>query len=115
MLDEYRELLQRGCFRWEHVCNLTGDKHSASNLIQHYLSRGYIERVRRNLYLVIPLDGRPKVSEYLIASNITLGSYISYHSAFSYYGLNNQMLFYVYVSSPTKFVSGNIKGMNFGK
>ena len=90
----YANFLRKGCFTWEYVCRLAGNENTASNIIQRYLVEGLIRRVRRNLYITINLtDGSPVANEYVIASNIAPGSYVSYHSAFSYYGFSNQFLF----------------------
>ena len=110
----YANFLRKGCFTWEYVCRLAGNENTASNIIQRYLVEGLIRRVRRNLYITINLtDGSPVANEYVIASNIAPGSYVSYHSAFSYYGFSNQFLFEFYVSSPTKFNCFTYGGLKY--
>lgn len=110
----YNELLHKGCFSWEYVCDLAGNKNTASNIVQRYLSKGLIRRVKRELYVAVHLvDGCPVANQYVIASNITPGSYVSYHSAFSYYGFYSQFLFELYVSSPTKFNSFTFGGFKY--
>jgi len=113
-LKYYKDFLRKGCFTWEYVCNLTGNKNTASNIVQRYLNKGLIRRVKRDLYIAVRLaDGSPAVNAYVIASNISPGSYVSYHSAFSYYGFYNQFLFELYVSSPTKFNSFTFGGLKY--
>ena len=110
----YEALLRKQYFSLNDVSLITGNSNTACSLLQRYIKKGLIKRVKRDLYVAINLvDGSPVVNEYVIASNITPGSYVSYHSAFSYYGFNNQFLFELYVSSPTKFNSFTFGGLKY--
>jgi len=113
-MKHYKELLEKGCFTWEDVCNMVGTPNTASRLIQDYLKKGYIKRVKRNLYVAVSVvDGMPVANRFVIASHITQGAYVSHHSAFSYYGYTNQVSYDVYVSSGTKFNSFEFDGWTF--
>lgn len=110
----YEQLLEKGCFSWNDVVEMIGNRNSASNLIQNYLKKGYIQSVKKNLYVAINLaDGGPVVNKYVIASNLTESSYISHHSAFEYYGCANQVYYNVYVSSNTRFKNFEFNGLNY--
>ena len=110
----YEQLLDKGCFTWNDVIEMVGNYNSASTLIQNYLNKGYIQSVKRNLYVAINLaDGEPVVNRYVIASNITDSAYISHHSALEYYGITNQVFYDVYVSSMTKFNTFNFNGLTY--
>lgn len=110
----YEQLLEKGCFTWHDVCELVGNRYSASNLIQDYLIKGYIQRVKRNLYVAINLaDGEPAVNRYIIASHLTESAYISHHTALEYYGCTNQVFYDVYVSSDTKFTTFELNGLTY--
>ena len=113
-MKHYEELLDKGCFTWEDVCNIVKNPNTASNLIQNYLKKGYIKSVKRNLYVAINIaDNMPVISRFIIASHITPRSYVSHHSAFSYYGYTNQVFYDVYVSSASKFNSFEFDGFTY--
>jgi len=113
-MKHYKELLAKGCFTGEDVCNMVGNPNTASNLIQNYLKKGYIKRVKRNLYVAVNMaDGMAVANRFVIASHITQSAYVSHHSAFSYYGYTNQVFYDVYVSSGAKFNSFEFEGVTF--
>ncbi|MDR2368992.1 MAG: transcriptional regulator [Deltaproteobacteria bacterium] len=102
----YERLLEMGYFTHDDVVSLTGNYNTAGSLLTSYQQKGYIQKVRRNLYIAINLaDGWPAVSKFQIAGRITPTAYVSYHAAFDYYGLANQVSYHVQVSSETPFDS----------
>lgn len=110
----YGQLLKKGCFTWTDVSEMVGNRNSASNLIQNYLKKGYIQNVKRNLYVAINLaDGEPIVNQYVIAANITKSAYISHHTALEYHGCTNQVFYDVYVSSKTRFKPFEFNGLTY--
>lgn len=110
----YEQLLEKGCFTWDDVSEMVGNRNSASSLIQNYLKKGYIQSVKRNLYVAINLaDGEPVVNRYVIASNLTQSAYISHHTALEYYGCTNQVFYDVYVSSKTRFNTFEFNGLTY--
>ena len=110
----YEQLLEKGCFTWDDVTEMVGNRNSASSLIQNYLKKGYIQSVKRNLYVAINLaDGESVVNQYVIASNLTESAYISHHTALEYYGCTNQVFYDVYVSSKTKFNTFEFNGLTY--
>ena len=52
----YEDLLLLGCFSRSDVEKLTHNAKTAGSLIGSYLAKGYIERVRQDLYAVISLE-----------------------------------------------------------
>jgi predicted transcriptional regulator of viral defense system len=110
----YKELLDMGCFSWEAAWDMVGSPNTASNLIQGYLKKGYIRRVKRNLYVAVNLaDDMPVANRFVIASHVTPGAYVSHHSAFSYYGYTNQVSYDVWVSSCERFNPFEFEGYTF--
>lgn len=113
-MKHYEELLNKGCFTWEDVCNMVGNPNTASNLIQNYLKKGYIKSVKRNLYVAINIaDDMPVSNRFVIASHITSSAYVSHHSAYSYYGYTNQVFYDVYVSSASRFNPFEFDGFTY--
>lgn len=102
----YQDLAKLQCFTRSDVNNLTNNYDAADSLIYSYKKKGYIDSVRRNLYVVISLEtNHPIANRYKIASSITSNAYISHHTALEYYGCANQVYHEVYVSSGKKFNS----------
>ncbi len=98
------ELTKLKLFDYSDVCNIVGNKSSALSLIQDYLDKGYIRRIKHNLYTALSLEsGECIADKFLIASNITDSSFVSHHSAFEFYNYYNQVYNCVFVSSLTKF------------
>lgn len=110
----YEQLLDKGCFTLNDVCEMVGNRNSATALIQSYLKKGYLKSVKRNLYVAVNLaDGEPVANRYVIASNLTESAYISHHTALEYYGCTNQVFYDVYVSSNTKFNAFEFNGLTY--
>lgn len=93
-------------FDFPYVVEITGNIDLASGIVQNYLSKGYIKRVKKNLYVATSLEtGGSIPSKFEIASNITNSSFISHHSAFEFYGYQNQIYNEIYISSKEQFHS----------
>lgn len=102
----YEQLVQLGCFSKNDVEKLTGNSGTAFSLLQNYKKNGYIEQVKRNLYVAISMETKQSVAtRFQIASHIKPDAYITHHSAFEYYGYGNQVFREIYVASGNKFDS----------
>jgi len=113
-VKHYEQLLRMGCFTWEELCVLTGNRSAANSLAQSYLKKGYLHSVRRGLYVAINLaDGEPAASPYRIAGKLTPTAYVSHHAAFAYYGCANQASNRVEVSSETPFAPFQFHGTEY--
>ncbi|MDR1000327.1 MAG: transcriptional regulator [Clostridiales bacterium] len=100
----YKELLRQRCFTRADVIALTGSEGAANSLLHDYQKKGYIEQVKRNLYVAVSMETEQSAaSRYYIGSHITEGSYLSHHSAFEYFGCANQVFYEVYVSGGKRF------------
>ncbi|MCL2222092.1 MAG: transcriptional regulator [Oscillospiraceae bacterium] len=110
----YEQLLDKGCFSRDDLCAMVGNYNTVGTLLKNYLKKGYIQKVKRNLYVAINLaDRQPVVSKYHIAGSITKSAYISHHAAFEYYGCANQVSYQVEVSSETSFTDFSFNGNNY--
>ncbi len=100
----YQKLLAMGIFTFSDLVYLTGNKETASSLVQEYQKKQYIVRIKRNLYTVVRLDtNEVAVNKFEIGSNINETAYISHHSAFEYHRILNNVYYEVNVSSQRKF------------
>ncbi|MDR0989927.1 MAG: type IV toxin-antitoxin system AbiEi family antitoxin domain-containing protein [Propionibacteriaceae bacterium] len=100
----YADLLKLRCFTKADVTALTGSSTAASQLLTEYHKRGYVDQVRRGLWVTLGLDDKqPVASRYQIACAVTPEAYVSHHSAFEFHGYANQVNYEVCVTSATRF------------
>ncbi len=101
----YEKIVELGCFSLGKLAEtLNCCIPTATSLIQKYLKSGYIERVRRDLYVAISVETKqPVLSRYQIGSHLAADAYLSHHSAFEVYGYANQVFYEVYVATETRF------------
>ncbi|MBR4744751.1 MAG: transcriptional regulator [Oscillospiraceae bacterium] len=90
------------------------NKDTAGSLLREYLKKGYVERVRRDLYAVISLETKqPVSSRYQIGCAVFPDAVIVNHSAFEIYGYANQVFNEVYVSSASRFSDFSYNGISY--
>ncbi|MCM1387303.1 MAG: transcriptional regulator [Bacillus sp. (in: Bacteria)] len=111
----YEELLDKKCFSFKEVERLVGgNRNTAKSLLRQYVQKGYIQQIKKNLYVAVSMEsGMPVATRYQIASSITPTSYVSHHSAFSYYGYTNQVSYEMNVSSDTAFGDFEYAGITY--
>ncbi|MCX4319333.1 MAG: transcriptional regulator [Lachnospiraceae bacterium] len=111
----YEELLDKKCFSFKEVEQLVGGNHNtAKSLLRQYVQRGYIQKIKKNLYVAVSMEsGMPAATRYQIAGSITPTSYVSHRSAFAYYGYTNQVSYEMNVSSETAFCDFEYEGITY--
>ena len=103
-MKHYEKLLELGCFSKNDLEQITGSEAAAKWLCREYQKKGYIERIKRDLYVAISLETRqPIANRYAIASHISNDAAVSYHSAFEFYGYSNQVFYETQVTSESRF------------
>ncbi|MCH4038890.1 MAG: transcriptional regulator [Lachnospiraceae bacterium] len=113
-MKHYEKLLELGCFSKNDLEHITGSEAAAKWLCYEYQKKGYIERVKRDLYVAISLETRqPVVNRYVIASHISNDASVSYHSAFEFYGYSNQVFYEMQVTSETRFRDFEYDGVTY--
>ena len=113
-LKYYEDLLTLGCFSRVGVEKLTGNYKTADSIIRSYLNKGYIERVRHNLYAVISFETKlPVFNQYQIGCSIFPDAHLSHHSAFEYYGYSNQVFNEIYIASESRFKDFEYNGYTY--
>ncbi|MBO5348713.1 MAG: hypothetical protein J6A89_02690 [Clostridia bacterium] len=113
-MKNYKEILSLKVFNMQDVNHLTHNINSSKSIIQRMLKNKYIQRVKYNLYAVCDLEyGNVIADQYMISSKIQNDSFVSYHSAFDYYGVKNQVFYIVYVSSKKKFEDFDFDGYSY--
>lgn len=110
----YEKMLAMGCFSLQEVTRLTGNTETARTVCKSYLKKGYIERIKRDLYAAISLEtGQPVANRFVIASHINNSAIVSHHSAFEYYGYANQVFYEVQVTSESRFQDFGYDGLQY--
>lgn len=113
-MNLYKELAALRCFTHSDMVRLTGSESAAQWQIKNYLKKGYIERVRRDLYVVISMETeQPIPNRFQIASRVAMDSFISHHSAFEFYGYANQVFYDVYFATEKKVRSFDYDGLHY--
>lgn len=113
-MKHYEQLIELGCFSRHTLAELMGNDASAASLIQCYLQKGYIERVRRDLYAVISLETKqPIFSRYQIGTSLFSDACISHHSAFEVFGYANQVFYETYVATQSRFADFSYNGISY--
>ena len=113
-MKHYDKLLAMGCFSRADVAAMLGNDDTAGSLLREYLKKGYIERVRRDLYVVISLETQqPVPSRYQIGCAVSKSAMIVNHSAFEVYGYANQVFYDVYVSCCDRFADFSYNGVTY--
>ena len=113
-MKHYDKLLELGCFSRGDIAAMLGNDETAGSLLREYQKKGYIERVRRDLYTVISLETKqPVPSRYQIGCSIFKDCVLSHHSAFEYYGYANQVFYEVYLSTASRFPDFQYNGVSY--
>ena len=108
------EIIKLKIFSFNDFIKVVGNSNLANKTLQNYLKKGYIIRIKKNLYGVKSLETNEVLaSKFLIASSITDTSFISHHSAFEFYGCYNQIYNMVNVSSLSKFNEFDFEGNKY--
>lgn len=113
-MDLYKKLAALRCFTHSDMIQITGSESAAQWQIKNYLKKGYIERVRRDLYAVVSMETEQTIpSRFQIASRIADDAYISHHSAFEFYGYANQVFYDVYFATEKKVRPFDHDGLHY--
>ena len=109
-----KELQKKKIFDLSFVTMLTGNEMTAKSLLSSYKKAGYVQSVRRNLYVALDLASKNALaSRFEIGSNVNQAAYISHHSALEYHGVANQIFYTVTVSSTHVFQPFEYDGITY--
>lgn len=113
-MDVLKEIAKYPVFTVETVEKLTGNTKTAYSTLGRYSKKGYIKKIRNNIYSPVDLTtGEIIANRYQIACATSKDAYISHHSALEYYGLTNQVMNEVYVTSNKRFNSFEFEGIRY--
>ncbi len=113
-MKHYEKLIELGCFSRQKLAETLGSEPAAASTIYEYLKKGYIERVRHDLYTVISLETKqPVLSRYQIGASLFPDACITHHSAFEVFGYANQVFYETYVSTKSRFSDFVYNGVSY--
>lgn len=113
-MKHYEKLLEKGCFSREELIELVGTPAAAKMVIYEYQKKGYIERVKRDFYVVISMETKqPLLSRYQIGANLFSDACISHHSAFEFFGYGSQVFYECYVATDSRFADFEYDGVTY--
>lgn len=113
-MKHYEKLLEKRCFSREELTELVGTPAAAKMVIYEYQKKGYIERVKRDFYVVISMETkRPVSSRYEIGTNLFSDACISHHSAFEAFGYGSQVFYECYVATDSRFTDFEYDGVTY--
>jgi len=93
-------------------------KNVLSVMLSRWEDRGFVERIERGKYLIIPLEsekGKYTLHEFVIASHLVQPSAIAYWSALHYHGLTEQIPVTVFVQTTARKKKNQLEvfGVNY--
>jgi len=110
----YEDFLKLEVFTLQEAREVVGSAENAKVLLNAYVKKGLVKRVRRGLYCAVNLENREALANrYLIGSKINKGAYLAYHSAFEVHGLSHQASFVLYVASDRKISNFTFEGVTY--
>lgn len=113
-MKHYEKLLEKKCFSREELIELVGTPAAAKMVIYEYQKKGYIERVKRDFYVVISMETKqPILSRYQIGANLFPDACISHHSAFEVFGYGSQVFYECYVATDSRFTDFEYDGVTY--
>lgn len=113
-MDLLKELSKYPVFNMEMIEKLTGNLKTAYSAINRYIKKGYVIKVRNNVYSPVDLStGLMLANKYQIACALREDAYLSHHTALEYHGLSNQVFNEVYVSSQSRFNHFEFQGFKY--
>lgn len=108
----YEKFLKLGVFNFEEAQEVVGSANNAKVLLNSYIKKGLVKRVRRDLYFAVNLENRHSTADrYLVGSKINRCGYLTYHTAFELHGLSHQVGSVVYVASDSKISDFEFEGV----
>lgn len=110
----FKELSNYTTFSLNDASNIIGNIPATKKYLSQMVKNGYINKIRKDLYTCYDVAlNQDCANRFQIGSSINKNSYISYHSAFEFYGFYNQMYYEVQVSTNKKFTPFEYDGYSY--
>lgn len=93
----------REIFTTQDAYGLMGEGRSTREALERLVAKGWLERIEKGKYLIVPLEAGPdrtwSEDAYVIAGHLVEAGVIAYWSALSYWGLTEQVPRITYVQT----------------
>lgn len=100
----FKELSAYNTFSLKDANKIIGNISATKKYLSEMIKSGYANKIRKDLYTCFDVAlNEDCANKFQIASSINQNSYISYHSAFEFYGFYNQLYYTIQVSSNKRF------------
>lgn len=111
----YEKLIDKRIFDNKDVQAIVGgNSWTATSILSQYQKKGYIEKIKKNLYVAISMEtGESVANRFEIGSRLASGGCISHHAAFEYYGYANQIMYTVQVTARQYFQTLTYNGYEY--
>lgn len=113
----YGRMYARRVFTTDEAVRVSGlDKELVVRQLSYLQSQGYLGKVRRGLYAVIPLESRPNaapVNPYLVASKLASPYVLSYHTGLELHGVAQSTFYRMFVATPNRFGTLEYQGVTY--
>ncbi|MCD6423244.1 MAG: hypothetical protein J7L42_03920 [Elusimicrobia bacterium] len=100
----YSKLYPKRVITTSDVYQILENKHKSADYITNLREKGFLQKIKRGLYAVIPPDALERKylpDKFLIAGKLKKKYYISHHSALEFHGIAESVFSTVYVTSKT--------------
>jgi len=98
------------------VRRILGDAHKTADYISNLREKGYLMKIRKGLYAIVPpnLVGKGfNPDKYLVGSRLKEGSFLSYHTALELHGLAQSAFNTVYITTRDRSGSFSYRGVEY--
>jgi len=110
----YKDFLKLEVFTFKEAQQVVGSVENTKAILNSYVKKGLLKKVRRGLYCVVNLDNeKAPADRYLIGSKLNEEAYLAYHTAFEVHGLSHQVSFVVFVASKKKISDFTFEGVTY--
>lgn len=110
----YKELAKFYTFTLNDAMSIIGSVVASKKYLENMIKEGAVHRIKKNLYTCYNFaEYSDCANRFQIASSLNENSFVSYHSAFEFYGFYNQMYFEMQVSSTKKIQSFEYKDYRY--
>jgi len=105
--DLYQKLQDKAVITTKDALSINKNKHLAAQELTRLAKRGYLQKIRRGLYAIVPVEFIGKSyqpDKFVVASRITEPYAISHYSVLELHGLGQSVFNQVYVSSSNRII-----------
>lgn len=112
----YSQLYSQRVINTEDVKGILGDSHKSPDYITNLREKGYLQKIRKGLYAIVPpnLVGKKyHPDKFLVAGKVKENYYLSYHSALELYGLAQSAYNTVWITTKSQANSFTYQSINY--